>query len=684
MTDPITPETPEEEKKDRKPVVLNPKTPQAEVLYTSVSAMQKADAHTGGCLAAWYFKYVEKLPDKPPSKGQIRGTKGHDRFKKYLRGEVDVLDRLERLGVERGLVPAPNIDHKTREKHPVPLIIEEHFGTSVVLTADGIPMTGYIDVLNPRTIDTESVLEITDWKFKKSIEDYGCTGPDLISPDTDAGIQMLGYGEFGRLINAQIVAGTVRDPRFSSWSRFERIRLGHVTFQTEGKADVDPVAAEATLTSIKRGWETVSRRIAPKMREAAKQVSAHHVPKNKDACNKYGGCPYKKTCWDRMAVLAAGFKGRGTKDTKAEEIKMGMLKAMSGAGSSAPKAEPIHAESAPVAAPAPAKKSLIVDMPSGSIEAGAAEQQKKYTVNGQAAVFLCVTALGQSRFASFLPIAGGAPLLVPPETPIIPIQEGKGETGPAVQPQQASTGVAGSAPASALVVGTASGTIGGAAAGAVSAPASPPAGSSPVVGPNAPAGALALVLPPDAPKSDPKLAAKVDPVPAPVVAPPAQVAPPAAAAPPAVAAVTSTEPIQTDSAPKKRGRPKKSEVEAQAAPPPAPAPEAPAPVVTPVTPTQDMGIHLYFVGSPVGVQTSTLHAYVLEKDEVIRQGAQLNCGDLRNADDKDFGFGKWKVYLAQIAREEPPPPGHYIVTPGDDRIAVVADALISMAALAVR
>ena len=97
--------------------------------YTSVSAMQKAHA----CVRQWRYKYVERLPDNPPSKGQLRGMQGHSRIQTFLQKGLDVLDPLERLGVEKGLIPAPGAD----------LLVEEHFGSPTPLYALTVPMTGY-------------------------------------------------------------------------------------------------------------------------------------------------------------------------------------------------------------------------------------------------------------------------------------------------------------------------------------------------------------------------------------------------------------------------------------------------------------------------------------------------------------------------------------------------------------
>jgi hypothetical protein len=132
--------------------------------------------------------------------------------------------------------------------------------------------------------------------------------------------------------------------------------------------------------------------------------------------------------------------------------------------------------------------------------------------------------------------------------------------------------------------------------------------------------------------------------------------------------------------------------------PAAVAPEQPAVTSPPVAPEQSAqlkspthglnglpygsmaGVHLYFGCSPIGVSTQTLGPYVdtLER-ELITKG-QMGVHDVRVAQDSTFGFNKWKGYLADMARETPPPAGHYIVTGyADERVSVVAETLAQRA-----
>ncbi len=543
---------------------------------SSVSQMQKAD----GCIRQWRYAKVDKLPDKPPGAGQKRGTKGHGRIETFLKdNDRTALDHLELVGFQKGLIPVPGKD----------LLVEHPFapeGAPPTLHALHIPLTGYIDLVNPRRVAFEKVLVLRDWKFKKPWNGkLGYDADDLINPNHEAGIQMIGYGEWARR-NAGL------------FGPFDKVELSHVTFQTEGRADVVEASRIVTLDYIAKAWETISRRIIPRMEAAVLAPTARDVEadgERKGLCDAYGGCPFKSTCHDRMARIVAGFK----KAPQTGVTEMGKMSSILGpAAPSTPTAE----------APAEIKvrKLVIEDV---EFTAAQAIQGTSYTVNGVNAKFLCNTDMAGTTFASFMPLAGGAPLLVPGETAIkeLPVL---------------------------LTM--------------------PYADKDPIV------------LPPDAPKSDPALAAK--PAPGTLTVPTTPKVTETALGNGDVLVVSSTPaPVVEALVAEKKPRTKKAvTVEG---------------VITSTTaaPTA-AGVErfLYFGCAPVGVVTSTLHAYVDGLDKTLQKEAQIDILDLRTAGDQVFGFGKWKGFIAKAALLTPPPAGHYVVTPGDERIDCVANALASV------
>lgn len=92
---------------------------------------------------------------------------------------------------------------------------------------------------------------------------------------------------------------------------------------------------------------------------------------------------------------------------------------------------------------------------------------------------------------------------------------------------------------------------------------------------------------------------------------------------------------------------------------------------------------VFFRGVPVGVGSSTLHEYAAKLEAIVLKAAGSELVDLRTAGDSVLGFGKWKGFLAQAVKENPIEPGLYIVTIGDERIEVVAQALLANGALGV-
>lgn len=500
---------------------------------TSVSAMQKAS----GCLRQWYYRYVQGLPDKPPSKGQRRGIEGHERIEHYLTTGEDVLGPLERLGVERGYIPT--------EK---PLGVEVAFGPG--MDAMGIPMVGKIDMVQK---DHEIVV-LTDWKFKKNVTEWGAEPEDLINPENDAGIQMLGYAEWARRTHED------------AWL----IDVRHVTFQTEGRREVVETKGPRKMMNdeVADLWNRVEERIVPGMKHAAALPNAQLVEKNEDICGKFGGCPYIGTCQDKMARLVAGFKKAKPVAQQERNKPMGMLSSMK-SGAVTPRMP-------------------IKDEPASSED--------------------------QTRFDALMAKA---------------------------EAEKAAARAA-----------------------------------------RAAAKELPQVLPPDAPKSEPEKFSKPE---APTVVAKPEVPPVAKTEAPTVVAKPEVQPVVSPSVPQTAPQMVAAlEASVAAAEPPKKEKAKKEKVKEPSAPEVHVkGFNLYIGCTPMGVQAQTLTAYVDKLDKMLCEAAQLNCADIRTTMSQDFSFGKWRGYLAKLALEELPPVGHYVVLPGDERVEVVANALIAKADLVV-
>ncbi|RKG66097.1 hypothetical protein D7W79_37045 [Corallococcus exercitus] len=132
------------------------------------------------CERAWFFAKVLRLPEWP-LKARDLGTTVHAQLEHYLRTGGDVLGPFATVG--KHLLLGPGLD----------LLVEEHFGQPSPLLADGVPLTGDIDLVNPRHL-ADGVLRVTDHKTTKSIASCAATPEQLASAVHDAGIQMVGYG----------------------------------------------------------------------------------------------------------------------------------------------------------------------------------------------------------------------------------------------------------------------------------------------------------------------------------------------------------------------------------------------------------------------------------------------------------------------------------------------------------
>lgn len=258
-------------------------------VINALSVSQLKTAHL--CLLQWYFAKVLRLPGKT-FKALDVGTAMHARLEAYLLTGVDALGDIERPG--KKYLPLPGPDPR--------LLIEHRFDgqpkgapfnpKTALLRAASVPLDGYIDFVNTRMlesggraypdaaeIDAPGTLELGDHKSSKDVPRYGSTVDQLGDPDADHGIQMIGYGEWGRL-------------RFGSLVK--RVRLTHVTYSTSVR-DARRVSVVLDVDQIQIRWLTVNR-IASSMVEAAKLTDPKQVPYNKRSCEAFGGCPYRAIC----------------------------------------------------------------------------------------------------------------------------------------------------------------------------------------------------------------------------------------------------------------------------------------------------------------------------------------------------------------------------------------------------
>ncbi|MBZ4336442.1 PD-(D/E)XK nuclease family protein [Corallococcus sp. AS-1-12] len=221
------------------------------------------------CERAWFFAKVLRLPERP-SKARDVGTATHAQLEHYLRTGADVLGPVAAAG--KHLLPEPGPD----------LLVEEHFGEPSPLFADGVPLTGFIDLVNPRHL-AQGVLRITDHKTTSSIARYAATPEQLASAAHDAGIQMVGYG-YWAVLAAERFPG------------LKRLELEHLYFQTRGARESRSVVATVSAEHVREEWRARIDPMARHMRDVARATSPNQVKPNWGACQKYGGCPFQTQC----------------------------------------------------------------------------------------------------------------------------------------------------------------------------------------------------------------------------------------------------------------------------------------------------------------------------------------------------------------------------------------------------
>lgn len=244
-----------------------------ELRYLSASTITKGDHRSfGGCLRAWFYRYVVGLPDRATA-SQALGTRVHSEIEEYLRTGRSVLGPLA-----------------LQAKHCIPKpgdgLLVEHALEPGVLTCAGVPVVGHIDLVSFRGVnvgandfgdvnDPPGTIEIRDWKTTSDFR-YAKTGDELRST-----VQMITYGAY---------ATRQWDPTF--------VRLTHVYIRTRGaRAPALNRSTRMHPDEIRSEWEQiegVGRQIAQAARIPAGRVD--DVDANTRSCGAFGGCPHRSYC----------------------------------------------------------------------------------------------------------------------------------------------------------------------------------------------------------------------------------------------------------------------------------------------------------------------------------------------------------------------------------------------------
>lgn len=607
-----------------------------EVRFFSPSSLEKGDPRAGGCGLKWWYRYKLRIKE-PDTKNKAAGRKLHDELARYERTGDRNLSSLAMRGLH--MVPTgPDLIVEA----PIHTVITDAnaLGGSRIeslLHADGVPVIGYVDHVNRRGInmggddvtelqDPPGTVEIIDWKWKGdgSKAEYFLSRDQLIT-DT----QLSGYGlGIGRFFNAT------------------HVRLGHGYFPAT-RGHPRKVTKLHVLQDCADNWKYIDG-LARHLRGIAKESNPERIEGNRNACETYGGCPYRGQCPTYKQTSSADIFGT----TASKEITMGITFGQQPAATSvAPEA---------IAALNAEELRLRMQAAQQQVMPGFGDACQRIQASGRGfpplggAAAQMYAALGGQSIAPGTQFAGQGELARMP-TPIlepIHVLQLANEIAPAAAQQPAP------APA----------------------PIPLPAFNTPAPAPWSPQ-AVQQVLPPDAPPSQPHLAARpVEGYPMPAAPvftfPPAQQpqgpsgAPvpfqAAIAQPPSVPVATASPvaPATSTEAPKKRG-PKPKADHAQAG----------APGTAPPT-------YSVFVDCTPNVESESLHPYI---DGIVTALVARFCAppclpDLRCAPkDGPLGFGGWRGAVRAIVLEQPPPAGTYhLRARGDEIVEEVAAALLTV------
>lgn len=235
------------------------------------------------CPRAWFFQKVLRFPE-PTTGAQKVGTDGHAQIEHYIATGENVLGAFAMAGLH--LLPAPGPD----------LLVEQQLDGEPPLTAGGVPFAGFIDLVNPRRLASEGVLRVTDHKFTSSIASNSATAGQLANADTEAGLQMVGYGAWALR----------QDIRFPGLRVLE---LEHIYYQTRGQRLAESVLVSVPVEHVAHEWQSKVEPQVEQMKTHARAARAADVPGNfGPACTRYGGCPFMAKC------LSGGTKSMSLRD----------------------------------------------------------------------------------------------------------------------------------------------------------------------------------------------------------------------------------------------------------------------------------------------------------------------------------------------------------------------------------
>lgn len=276
--------------------------------FYSVSALERGDIRSGGCLLKWHKRYVQGLKDKD-SDSKTAGNAMHSELETYYKAGPDAPIMLSAMAM-RALpyLPDRGPDILSEAKLSSP--------RAPFLFADGVPLIVKVDLLHDRgtnkgaespeeMYDPPGTVEVLDFKWKKNAsvrsQEFHLQPSELVKS-----IQMSGYG---------VAVGNV-------WPEREHVRLSHLYIPATGIPR--KVTRLHVIDDCRRNWEYVES-VGRTLRDVAKETNERNVQGNRHACEKYGGCDHKATCYAYARNVEQYTTSQLFGETAAKELTMGLL-----------------------------------------------------------------------------------------------------------------------------------------------------------------------------------------------------------------------------------------------------------------------------------------------------------------------------------------------------------------------
>ena len=260
------------------------------------------------CKRSWYNKYVKKLP-VPDRDFTNVGSELHACVERYLESgdleegepfpdgwdkklkkeEAELVKNLVTQGIEEGFIqkePQRVIelplwdgkDHLSTLQNLKPTWSGDFLESQSKACweiAPGILITGYIDLWH-------SGNKIKDWKTSSNPHKYGLSVDKESTKYVGHDIQLLLYALFLRKVKG--VKG--------------HIEVSHTYFPTKNSTKIKEVKCKIAPNVLEKFHKWLTDKVIPAFLElkAMTEPEVKELPHGESACDRYGGCPYKKLC----------------------------------------------------------------------------------------------------------------------------------------------------------------------------------------------------------------------------------------------------------------------------------------------------------------------------------------------------------------------------------------------------